>query len=145
MARSITTEIVINSSLETVWRVLTDLSAYSEWNEFIVSAKGTASLGEKLAITIAVNPQKTMTFKPTIMSFKPHEEFSWLGRFVIPGLFDGFHHFSMKEIGQGKVLFQQSEKFSGVLIPLIFSKMEQDTKQGFQRMNENLKLRCEKQ
>jgi uncharacterized protein YndB with AHSA1/START domain len=40
MSRSINSEIIINTSAEKVWNVLTDFDAFPSWNPFIKSISG---------------------------------------------------------------------------------------------------------
>jgi len=39
-----------------------------------------------------------MTFRPTILKAEPERELRWLGRLLLPGLFDGEHVFEIEQI-----------------------------------------------
>src|ERR1043166_415244 len=69
-------------------------------------------------------------------------ELRWLGRFLLPGLFDGEHQFTLQAMASG-VRFTQSERFSGILVPLFRRSLDTDTKRGFLEMNLALKHRAE--
>jgi len=43
-------------------------------------------------------------------------ELRWLGRFLVPGLFDGEHYFIIAACPEGGVRFIQGGRFSGVLV-----------------------------
>ncbi len=83
-----------------------------------------------------------MVFKPTVKSIVANKEFSWLGRFLFPGIFDGEHIFIIKPTESGCLLIQK-EKFSGLLVPLLWSGLDKDTRAGFELMNKALKIRAE--
>ncbi|MGB6037299.1 MAG: SRPBCC domain-containing protein [Cryomorphaceae bacterium] len=137
MAKHITTSIQINSDLETVWQVLTDFKSYPEWNPFIKSIEGEPIVGQKIEAKLA-----GMTFKPEVLIFEEKKVFKWLGHLLIKGLFDGEHGFLLTKNDDG-VHFEQSEKFSGILVPLFAKSLDSDTVKGFNEMNERLKVRCE--
>ncbi|HRF20156.1 MAG TPA: SRPBCC family protein, partial [Chitinophagaceae bacterium] len=59
MNKQIITEIIINSSKEKVWQVLTDFSSYHVWNPFIISIEGELKKGSKLKNTLR-NGDKTI-------------------------------------------------------------------------------------
>jgi hypothetical protein len=66
----------------------------------------------------------------------------WLGRFILPGIFDGEHTLAVEPVGEATARFSQRERFSGILTA--FSGMLFDrTQTGFEAMNEALKRRCE--
>lgn len=73
-------------------------------------------------------------------------EFAWLGQLLIPKIFlDGRHSFvfNAREGGK-KTELVQSEEFQGVLCSLMkWTSMGQDTTNGFQAFNEELKKRSE--
>ena len=144
MALTIKTEITINTTPEKVWSVLTNFNTYPNWNPFIKSIKGQVVVGEKITVRIEPPATKGMTFKPKVISFIKHKELSWLGHLLFPGLFDGKHKFQLVDNNNGTTTFIQSEKFSGILVPLFKKKLNQNTRKGFIVMNYKLKELAEK-
>lgn len=137
------TEIEIAASAGDVWRILTDLSGYPEWNPFIKRAEGEPREGERLKVFIQPPGGTRMAFKPVVTRLIPEREFRWLGHLLVPGLFDGEHIFELQPLENGGVRFIQSERFRGVLVPLL-KKTLLKSEQGFREMNEALKRRAEK-
>ncbi|MDO6693905.1 SRPBCC domain-containing protein [Aliiglaciecola sp. 3_MG-2023] len=121
---------------------ITDLQKYSEWNPFIKKAQGRTEVGEKLEVLIAPPDGKGMIFKPTVKSIIVNKEFSWLGRFLFSGIFDGEHIFIIEPKDDGCLLIQK-ENFSGLLAPLLWKGLDNDTRAGFKLMNKSLKGRTE--
>lgn len=137
------TEIEINAAPERVWSILTDFAAYPEWNPFIRFIQGELRQGARLEVLIQPSGAKRMTFRPTVLAADAGRELRWLGHFLFPGLFDGEHRFEIEHIAPGRVLFRQSERFSGILVSLFKSNLDRDTKRGFDEMNLALKARAE--
>lgn len=133
MAKKIRTAIEIRADRETVWSILTDFEKYPEWNPFIKSVTGEMKVGSRIKIRL-----QGMAFKPVILTYDKNSEIKWLGSLFFKGLFDGEHRFKLTEIKEGTTLFEQSEKFMGLLVPLFAKSLDTDTKQGFQQMNEKL-------
>jgi hypothetical protein len=80
--------------------------------------------------------------RPTILSVVPQQELKWLGHLLVPGVFDGEHHFLLSDLGDGATRFTQEEHFRGVLVPLTGNLLTK-TKAGFEQMNQALKERTE--
>ena len=137
------TEIEIDASAERVWAVLSDFSSYPQWNPFIKSVVGTPEQGARLQIAIQPSGGKTMRFSPVVLAAEAGRELRWLGHFLIPRLFDGEHRFLIEPLGDGKVRFEQNERFSGLLVGLLRASLDRDTKRGFDEMNRALKARAE--
>ncbi len=137
------TEIEINASAERVWAILTDFIAYPEWNPFIRHIRGVPEKGAQLEVRIQPSGTKGMTFRPSVLVAEAGREIRWLGRLLLPGIFDGEHRFVIQPLADGKVLFRHSEQFSGVLVPLFLGKRMRATKRGFEEMNLALKTRAE--
>jgi len=137
------TEIEINAVPDRVWTILTDFAAYPEWNPFIKFIHGAPQQGARLEVRIQPSGTKGMTFRPTVLVADTGRELRWLGRLLFPGVFDGEHRFVIKPVAAGKVRFQQSEQFTGILVPMFRSSLDQDTKRGFEEMNLALKSRAE--
>ena len=140
--RTIETHISIDAPAERVWGVLTDFAGYPLWNPFIRSIEGKPQEGAKLRVRIEPPGRRAMTFKPTILTAARQRELRWLGRLVLPGLFDGEHVFRLEDRGRECRLYQ-SECFSGVLVPLFGANLWDATRRGFDAMNAALKARAE--
>lgn len=139
----IQTEIEIDASAERVWSVLSDFNSYHEWNPFIKSAVGQPIQGERLRIAVQPNGAKPMRFSPRVLVSEPGRELRWLGRLVVPGVFDGEHRFIIEKLSDNKVRFEQSERFNGLLVGPLRATLERGTKRGFEEMNRALKARSE--
>lgn len=140
--KTLETEILISASPKKVWSILVDFQKYPDWNPFIKKAHGQPKIGEKLEVHIFPPNAKEMVFKPTVQASVEEKEFSWLGHFLFPGIFDGKHIFIIESKESG-CLFRQKENFSGLLVPLFWSKLDKDTRAGFKLMNTALKERAE--
>lgn len=137
------TDLEIDAAPRRVWEVLTDFAAYPEWNPFIRIVRGVPRVGERLEIGIQPTGARGMTFRPRVLVADAERELRWRGRLLLPGVFDGVHRFVIEPLGATKVLFQQSEEFSGILVPLFRTNLERDTRRGFEEMNLALKQRAE--
>ena len=143
--KQLTSDIEINASPEHVWKVLTDFPALGEWSPFVRSIDGRLAVGETLKIYIKASKGMGMTFKPTVLRAEPGREFRWLGRFLMPGLFDGEHYFTIEDLGGNRVRFVQGEIFKGLLVPVMsMFKVLGNAYVGFQEMNQALKERAER-
>jgi hypothetical protein len=138
----ITSEIRIDASPLRVWEVLTDFASYPEWNPFLTSVVGSPVEGSKVKVRFEPPGGRGINMTPRILSVVPKEELKWLGHLLVPGIFDGEHHFLISELGNGSTRFTQEEIFRGVLVPLT-SNLLTKTKKGFERMNQALKERSE--
>ncbi len=67
-----------------------------------------------------------------------------MGHLLLPGLFDGEHVFAIEPVSEKRVLFKQSEQFRGLLLPLLWSKIGDKTRRGFESMNQAIKLESER-
>jgi len=140
--KELRTQIEIEATPERVWEILTDFDAYPEWNPFIQAIEGEAAPGSKLEVRIEPPGGRAMSFKPIVLEAAPRQELRWLGRVLVPGLFDGEHSLRIEPIDDSRVRFVQAERFTGVLVPL-FGKSLEKTERGFTAMNEALKRRAE--
>lgn len=145
MAKEIKTEILIHSIPEKIWSILTNFDNYPNWNPFIKSIKGKVKVGNKITVRIEPPESKGMSFKPEVLKFETDKELSWLGHLLFTGLFDGEHKFELIDNGNGTTTFRQSENFKGILVPLFEKQLDNNTKRGFEEMNEKLKELAEQE
>jgi hypothetical protein len=139
--RRISAAVDIAATPEQVWAVLADLDTYPEWNPFIRSASGQLTEGATLTLRIVPAQGRAMTFRPRVLAAQPGVLLRWIGRLVLPGIFDGTHQFALDDFG-GHTRLTQSETFRGVLVPLT-GKTITRTEADFRALNQALKLRVE--
>jgi hypothetical protein len=89
--RALPREVGIDAPPERVWAVVTDFAAYPEWNPFIRRISGELHEGAKLEVRIEPPGARAMTFKSTVRAVEANRELRWLGRLLVPGIFDGEH------------------------------------------------------
>ncbi|WP_329125090.1 SRPBCC domain-containing protein [Streptomyces sp. NBC_01465] len=140
--KTISHSIEINAPATEVWKVLTDLTAYADWNPFIREASGDVAVGRRLTLKMFPADGKPMTFRPRVLAADPGVELRWIGHFVLPGIFDGEHRFTLTATAAGGTEVEQAEKFSGLLVPFT-AKTISATRQNFAALNEALKIRIE--
>jgi hypothetical protein len=142
--KELCTEIEIQASSERVWQILSDFARFPQWNPFIRWAKGQAKTGAHLDVRIQPSGASGMTFKPVVLKAEPNRELRWLGRFLLPGIFDGEHIFNIESLGPQKVRFTQREIYTGWLVPLMAHSLDTNTRRGFEEMNQALKVQAER-
>ncbi|MCW2580141.1 MAG: Polyketide cyclase/dehydrase [Blastococcus sp.] len=138
--RTIEHTIDIQAPPAAVWRLLTDVDRYEDWNPFIPRLSGRLAPGERLTITVRPGA-RTMTFRPTVLAVEDGTLLRWRGRLGLPGLFDGEHEFRLEPTADGGTRFIQRETFSGLLVPMM-PRVLVDTAAGFAAMNTALRDRA---
>lgn len=141
--KNLETEIIINASKEKVWQVLSDFNNYKNWNPFIKDSKGEMKVGGELFNTIYIGEKKNV-FNPTIIEVSPNKSFAWLGSVYFYYFFSGRHYFEIQEIAENQVKLIHGEDFNGIISTYVFNKIGEKTKKGFIKMNEALKVECER-
>ncbi len=143
MRHELHTEIHIEATPETVWKVLTDLGSYHEWNPFIVQSSGRVVEGSKLVNRMQPPGGKAVTFKPIVTAVEPARIFEWLGRLGVTGVFDGRHRFALEPTPSGGTRLVHTERFRGLLVRPLRTSLDTRTLEGFTAMNVALKHRAE--
>ncbi len=140
--RTIEHTIDIDAPAETVWKVVRDFDHYGDWNPFMKVNGSPHAVGDKLEITVRPPGRKGTSFEPTVTTYEEGRSLQWLGRVLVPGIFDGAHELTVESRAGGGSRFVQRETFRGVLVPFT-GKVLRDTTKGFAAMNNALKARAE--
>jgi hypothetical protein len=141
--RTIRSAIEIRAPLDSVWRILTDFSAYPEWNPHIRQVRGKARVGGRLTIRSQPRGGRPVVLRPVVTTWSPPTELRWRGTFMSRLLFTGEHGFKLEPLAGARVRFHQDETFSGLLVPLYAHLRLQRTRDGFAQVNEALRERAE--
>ncbi len=136
------TEVEIDAPVARVWEVLTDFTAYEQWNPFIARALGKLAEGQRLDLLLALPDGSEHRVRPTVTRVEPQRELRWVGRLWIPGLLEGEHFFQLETLDGRRTRLRHSEDFRGMLVRLLGRTLTQ-TGRAFVGMNHALKTRVE--
>jgi hypothetical protein len=106
--------VTIDANAQVVWKILTDAPGFPRWNSTITSIEGQIREGEKLVLRA---PGTDRTFTPTVSGVVANERMIWSGGFA--PMFKGVRTFELKSRPGGGTDFDMTERFSGLMLPLI--------------------------
>lgn len=141
--KTIETNIVIDSTPQKVWNILTNFKEYELWNPFMTKVVGDANLGSKIEVNIKTMNGKKRTYYPIIIKCETNSELRWKGKSILPGVFDGERIFILERSVDEKVSLSHKEIFSGLGVKFVGNKLDEKLRDSFVRMNEALKIRAE--
>ncbi len=141
--KAIETHIIVDSTPEKIWEILTNFEEYGLWNPFMTKVEGDAKLGAKIRVQIHTMGGKERIYHPIITRFEINKELRWKGKSFLPGIFDGERIFLIDKSADNKVAFFHKELFSGLGVKLVGNKLDENLSEGFEKMNLALKKRAE--
>jgi hypothetical protein len=134
----------VSSSIEadpdTIWAILTDAPAYSDWENGVVRIDGRIAPGERIKIYSELEPDRGHPVK--VVGFEPGRGMTWRGGMPL-GLFKGMRSFDLSSEPGGATRFTMEERFSGPLLPLIGPRLP-DFGPSFDKFANGLKERAER-
>ncbi|MGB3184678.1 MAG: SRPBCC domain-containing protein [Ornithinimicrobium sp.] len=131
-------ERTIAAPIERVWDLLTDISAYPQWNSSVVRARGDLEPGGTISLVSTVSPKRTFTLTVSEVS-APHR-MVWTDGMPF-GLFRGTRTYTLAQ-REGGVEFAMAEEFTGPLTPLMMKAIP-DLTESFEQFAESLKSAAE--
>lgn len=142
----ISAEIEIDAPAAMVWQVLTDFERYGEWNSFTPGVTSDFRLGSPVEMQVRLVPgKKLMRQVETMNVLEPGRRFAYgydLGsRYILRAN----RYQIVDDLGAGRSRYYTTDKFSGVLVPLMNSLYARHIKRGFEDVATGLKTRVESQ
>ena len=128
----------ISAKAESIWRLLTDAKGFPRWNSTVTSIEGQIREGEQIRLRV---PGSDRTFTPKVTDVVPGARMIWTGGFA--PLFKGVRIFELNSCSDGSTDFMMSERFSGVMLPLVKGSLP-DFKPVFEKYAEDLKHEAER-
>lgn len=128
----------INASPDKIWAILTDASAYPEWEPSVSRIEGRIAPGETLKVHSKLSPGRTFPVK--VKEFTPGQRMTWEGGMPL-GLFKGVRSFTLTPEGEAQH-FELREVFSGPMLFMIGPSLP-DLTRAFQDFCAGLKARAE--
>ncbi len=113
VARSIRVEIEAPASV--VWRVLTDLDRYAEWNPFCIKCESTLEMGAPVRMTV-VNPwdrAEHNVFVEYVCAFEPEHLLSWNMDWSEAWPYAGRRDQVIEKLGPARCSYYSTDAFLG--------------------------------
>ena len=101
---------------DAIWALLTNASAYPQWNPAVVSLEGTIRAGQQIRLVSIVNPKRAFTLRVT--ETDAPRRMVWADGMPL-GMFAGRRTFTLRPQGEGRTEFSMVEEYSGPLAPMI--------------------------
>ena len=139
-SKTIRSEVTVEASRETVWRILTDFEDYSRWNPLMVTAAGDARLGAHLHVALQPPESDSRELSPEITILRPNRKLAWMSRELVPGISDREYEVILEPLGDERVRVLMHKRFEGILVPFGSTDEEQ---LGLDLMADALKERAE--
>jgi hypothetical protein len=132
-------KITIRANPESIWKLLTDASGYTDWNNTVSKIEGRIALGEKITVHAKINPGRA--FPVRVTRFEPSRKLVWTGGMPL-GLFKGERTFTLTPGSNGDFEFSMREEYTGLMAPLI-GKSIPDLQPAFDEFASDLKRAAE--
>lgn len=142
--REIRTDSEMMVPVERLWELLTDLSAYPQWNPLFPKAAGEFGAGAPLELAVKLPGIEQFAITPTVLAIVPPKELCWLHRSRFPGLFYWEYRFEIEPLAVDRVRLIQRSIFRGVLAPLYAFGLGAAVRQGSETLNAAVKRWGEK-
>ena len=138
--REFETSTTINAAPGRIWSILTDVSAYPEWDPSCEKILGSVFLAAKLEVFSTLAPGRAFSVRVT--QLVPNELMTWSGGLPL-GLFRGVRTFRVRETGADTTQFTLREVLSGPMLNVIRSHLP-DMSEPFDKFAKGLKQRAER-
>jgi hypothetical protein len=139
-SKTIASEVTIEASRETVWRILTNFEDYERWNPLMTTAEGDARLGAHIRVDLRPPHSDTQEVSSEITVLRPNRKLAWMSRSFVPGIMDREYEAIIEPLEENRVRIVMHKRFEGILIPFMSTGEEQV---GLDLMAEALKERAE--
>jgi len=125
------------------WEVLSDTGAYRDWNPFVTRFDGELRAGARVGVELSIPGRSPQQMRPRIVEVTPGSSFAWRGSVGPRGIFDGHHRFALLPVDDDASEFVQSERLSGLLVPMFKGMLAGPTPAAFAAFNDALRERVE--
>jgi hypothetical protein len=134
----------IEAPLATVWDVITDLSAYGEWNPFVVACRSTLVAGDPIVMQVRLFAWFTQSQRERIFEHVPHDHLCYgLDGGSVGAVVSRRCH-ELHAIGAERTRYRSHFEMSGWLAPLVRAMLGSRLEHGFRSMTDAIRQRAER-
>lgn len=137
--KSFATEIAIEAPADKVWKVLTELPKWVEWNRTVERTVGEIALGAKVTVFVKQSPGRAFPLR--VAELDAPRRMVWTGGMPL-GLFRGTRVYELIAPSPARTVFTMREDYTGPLANLI-GKSIPDLQPAFDEFAQCLKRAAE--
>jgi len=135
-------EVEIAAAADWIWRVLTEIERYPEWNPMVVEAHGKLRLGAKIRVVQSYPGGRETRMRRKVVCLKPGRELRWAASLAPIGLLTAEQFFLLHETDSATTRVTVGENLRGLLLRQDTARSLQAAR-GFALFNQALKARAE--
>jgi hypothetical protein len=135
-----TTRIDIQAPVDKIWRILTDLPRWAQWNSTVERTIGNVERGAKVAVFVRQSPGRAFSVRVTELDAP--RRMVWTGGIPL-GLFRGTRVYELAAPAAAATVFSMREDYTGPLAGLI-GKSIPDLQPAFDEFAQCLKREAER-
>ena len=136
-------QIIIHAPASLVWRVLTALDQYGNWNRYAIEAHGTLKAGGEVEI-VAKLGNGSQRVNNRVLEIIPEQKLCWVSLNWYQFLVHGTRCRFLKAQPDGTTLFLEQETMQGPLARMVVGMMRDQLAAGLQAECESLKAEAER-
>ena len=129
----------VQAPAEVVWRVISDLPAWSDWNPLYTRAKGQLRIGGRLTLTEQLAGQEPRIIKPTVVDWVPDAQILWR---MSQGLLRRFRYMEIEKLSDQGSVFSSGEDWWGLPARFVGRDRRRAIRHAFEAMNEAVRDRA---
>ena len=136
--------IEIDAPRAVVWRVITDLRSYGEWNPFVVDCQSTLAVGDPITMRVVLVAGLPQRQRESIFEHIPGERLCYgLDGGSLGATISRRCH-QLEILGPGCTAYRSHFELSGWLAPLVRALLGTRLQRGFHSMTSGIRQRAEK-
>ncbi|MFI6865740.1 SRPBCC domain-containing protein [Nocardia sp. NPDC050406] len=143
MALVIDKSVEVDAPAELVWRVLTDVDRYGEWNPFCISCSTTLEPGTPIDMEVRLVGPSPRKQREYIHSHTPGREFSYRMKPVPLGTLHSERSHTVTALGAERCRYDSHFELDGWLSPVVTGLLGGALRRGFAEMTDAVKQRAE--
>lgn len=133
----------IHAPAKQVWQTLTDLSSYPEWNTFTTKVVGQPKIGTDVELHVHMPVRGDRISTETVKCVEEGKQLSWGMTMLLPIFLKAQRDQVLIPIDEHSCTYQTWDSLSGLLAPLVVALFGEEMRNGFNRVGQGLKQRCE--
>lgn len=133
----------IDAPREVVWESLVDLAQYPHWNPFTIKAEGSLEVGNAIDLHVRMPKRGDRIQTEIVEEIDAPRCLSWGMTLGVSPLLSALREQKLDSLSKDRCSYSTSDRFSGLLSPLVYFLFYDDVYNGFNRVAYALKHKAE--